>query len=507
MLMPKSTGRWNLWSVWLAGGLLLLAAMAPSVAQANAVITNGETAMGVNPHGHHNVLKDVAPLPPGFDDPRGNAFTGLLRNGVGDGTSPGCQCEGWGAAVTLMDGSRVAGTASMDNFPGVSGLGSATFGSTASTATSVVSLIDAPLEIRHEYGPSLAPDVIMGRVTISNTGSELLSDLVYRRTMDWDIPPTEFAEFVTHSGVAANLESVGGNVRLAHNNGFNTVDPRFDDGEIFAPQGSTTNVDFDKFGPSDHGSNFDFAFGNVLPGESRVFDIFYGTAPNEAGALERVSLLGLDVYSLGFSTLGFEGFDFESPLGDTAPCTDCPVFLFGFNGVGGSEPGLTPDDPVLPFFPAPGEFEFPAPTPRRWFDPPFAHGFEYSLSAGAFLEVGLSPTLFPGIHDIPYGPVDLSIGGITVASLSPGSSHVFGAGVTSFSITGITPLIDIADPAFGNSFPTFLDFTVVSGQTLSMTALEAVASPAPVVPEPSSILLLGTGLANLAFYRRYRRAG
>lgn len=26
----------------------------------------------------------------------------------------------------------------------------------------------------------------------------------------------------------------------------------------------------------------------------------------------------------------------------------------------------------------PGVFEFPAPTPRRWFDPPYVDGFDYS---------------------------------------------------------------------------------------------------------------------------------
>ena len=38
-------------------------------------------------------------------------------------------------------------------------------------------------------------------------------------------PPTEFSEFVTHSGVAANLESAGGNVRYASNNGFASSNP------------------------------------------------------------------------------------------------------------------------------------------------------------------------------------------------------------------------------------------------------------------------------------------
>ncbi|NEQ27730.1 MAG: hypothetical protein F6K28_53785 [Microcoleus sp. SIO2G3] len=34
-------------------------------------------------------------------------------------------------------------------------------------------------------------------VTIENIGTELVEDLRYRRSMDWDIEPTAFSEFVT----------------------------------------------------------------------------------------------------------------------------------------------------------------------------------------------------------------------------------------------------------------------------------------------------------------------
>ena len=46
------------------------------------------------------------------------------------------------------------------------------------------------------------------------------------------------------------------------------------------------------------------------------------------------------------------------------PADDLPTFLFAFSGVGVVEPGITPGEQVLPFVPAPGQFIFPAPTPR-----------------------------------------------------------------------------------------------------------------------------------------------
>jgi hypothetical protein len=54
-----------------------------------------------------------------------------------------------------------------------------------------------------------------------------------------------------------------------------------------------------------------------------------------------------------------------------------PTFLFAFGGVGGVEPGITPGEQVLPFVPAPGEFIFPAPTPRD----------KYYLGSGEFFTV------------------------------------------------------------------------------------------------------------------------
>lgn len=446
----------------------------PQLSQAGGVIFNNTNpslaslALGINNEGHLN-----------FEDPlfrpNNSAATGLsFRFADGkfeDATSPGCYCEGWGVAAT-NSGIRVAGWANVSS--GSGGLTGGVFGSTGTTASSFIGLSDAPLGIQHFYGISLAPDVFQGNVTITNNGTEVISDIVYRRVMDWDVPRSEFFEYVSHSGVVSNLESAGGNVRFASDNGFASSDPRTLPGEILA---GTTNTDFFQSGPADHGSVFDFAFGNLNPGQSRTFNIFYGAAPNLAAAQSAITQLNPQVWSFGQSTSG------------VTPANDQPTFLFAFNGVGGGEPGSSPANPILPFVPAPGEFFFPAPQPRRWFDPPLVSSFDYSLVGGSFSSFILPPG---------FSGLDLVVGGMTFADLiSDGVKEYFFStdfglsGVTEFTIADISPLVDAADPT---AFPTFLDFTP-GATSLTMKAGSGgggtTSVPAPL-PLLSGAALLGS---------------
>ena len=415
----------NLSNSLLAGAGLGLAtalsALSPQVAQAQvgAVIFNNadpslaSVALGVNDAGHLN-----------FSDPLGfgpvNARTTGLSYRFPDGTwrdatASGCLCEGWGVAVTDPLGNRVAGF--VNQAAGNGGLTGGVFGSTTTTASSLIQLADYPVDIKHFYGVSSVPNVFQGNITITNSGTETVTDVVYRRVLDWDVPATELFEYVSHFGVESNLESAGGKVRFASNNGFASSDPGWYPGEILLSD-SSINVDFFQKGSADQGSVFDFAFGDLAPGESRTFNIFYGAAANLADAQATIEKLKPDVWSFGQSTnssyippeepvdLSEEPVAPEEPVDlsiglpvveefapdfwwrwKNTPADDLPTFLLAFSGVGVVEPGTTPGEQVLPFVPAPGEFVFPAPTPPDWSDPPFVPEVDGYLGSGEFFSV------------------------------------------------------------------------------------------------------------------------
>jgi hypothetical protein len=370
---------------------------------------------------------------------------------------------------------------------GNGGVTGGVFGSTATTASSTIGLTGGAITVNHAFGPSLAADVFQVQVSITNNTGATVSNLVYRRVMDWDVPPTEFAEFVTHSGVVANLVSNGGNLQYASDNGFASANPLVGASSIAA---GTVNTDFTDSGPDDHGSVFDFAFGDLNDGATRIFNIFYGSSSSEAGALSAVAQLGVDLYSLGQNS---------APGGAT---TGTPAtFLFAFGGVGGVEPGEIPEVPILPFVPAPGEFDFPAPQPRRWFDPPFADGFIYTLAGGAtFTEVGTPPSSF-GFGDV--GIYDAS-GSTLFTMLAPGGTYDFAGhlGLSSFSIRGIGPALDIAAPGFSSAFPAFLDWT---GTATSLHMSAILTTTPPEIPEPGTFGLLSIAVGFIAWRVRRKR--
>jgi hypothetical protein len=480
---------------------------AAHMALAGAVITTGITSIGVNDSGELNFLGS---------GPGGDRVYGLYRTDVGDAISPGCFCEGWG--VSLTDGLGSTFSSFANQSAGFGGIGADNlFGSTASTATSVVNMLDLPVSVRHAYGPSLVADVFQAQVTITNHGTSDLLNLTYRRAMDWDVPPTEFNEYVTHIGVSANLVSKGGNVLYASNDGFASSDPQQSANAIDL---STVNTDFNANGPNDHGSVFDFAFGTLSAGQSRVFNIYYGSAPNKASAIAKLNTLGANVMSLGQSTLGGTGGSDgpdgpegpvltsaiaevsdevpgevpveegggELPPSDPArPNDDGATFLFGFGGVGGVELGGSEAVPILPFTPAPGTFTFDAPVTRRWYDPPFATGFKIELADGEFISV-MAPST---VSDLKvYGP-----DGTTLLDddFDAGETLVFGEDVHVFYIRG--GLFDLGKDA---PLPLFLDF---KGAPTSMTWTAEGVTP---VPEASTTAM-GLAALGVILGLRWRR--
>lgn len=293
-------------------------------AHAAAVITNGTVSLGVNDLGQLNF-----------------AGVGLKNNTTGgDSTVAGCECEGWGAAISSLGVSGYA-----NNSQGTANLGLVSFASTASTATSVVNVLSGVMPmllVTHNYHPSANAALYQVDVSIQNiSGADLVAgDLLYRRVMDWDISPTVFDEFVTIQGVPAALGVANGNnVRGTTDNGFASANPLSARGVVdpACPQ----NADFTDCGPADHGALFDFEFEALANGATREFTTYYGSALNEADMLAALASVGAGLFSLG------------EPHTTDGPTLGTPnTFAFGFGSTGGilnppPGPGPIPEPATL----------------------------------------------------------------------------------------------------------------------------------------------------------------
>jgi type IV pilus assembly protein PilY1 len=313
-------------SVAVLGG----AALCVGVPASAAIIYNtgnadtATVALGINDEGHLNVEAGSIV--------ENSARTGLAYKfaaaaGAGptwqDATSPGCYCEGWGVSVN----NAVSGYGNVDTDGGVTNL--SLIGApvvTPSTFTTTTGLTSLPgLTVRHAYAPAdNAPEALFKvEVTIRNDTNEAVDNVKYVRVMDWDVPPTEFDEYVTIRGTATTTL-----LERSHNNGFNTANPLEDFGEIFP--GGSVDVDFTDLGPADHGAYFRFNFGTIEAGAEYVFTIFYGAAGSEAAALAAIVAESIELFSLGQSDGGQR---------TGAPAT----YIFGFAGVGGVPVVPTPE--------------------------------------------------------------------------------------------------------------------------------------------------------------------
>ncbi len=287
-----------------------LAAVAAAPVSAQAFIDNGTIQLGVDSLGQLNVRGGPAST-------GGTTTVGLrdLRTGY-ESTAPGCLCEGWGVADI---GASVSGYA--NNASGTGGLTFVSFASTASTATTVATIGDL-FEVTHFYSPSANSNLYQVDVTIKNISMMTSGQIVYRRTMDWDVEPTPFNEYSTIGGTTGAV-----NVLAANNNGFCDSNPLAGCSQLLA--GGTG--DFTDLGPSDHGANFDLIFDGIAAGESLTLTIFYGAAPTERAAFTALNDVEAEIYSLGQAS--------DDRLGTTAGRS---TFIFGFKGVGGIivEPGV-----------------------------------------------------------------------------------------------------------------------------------------------------------------------
>jgi putative cell wall-binding protein/lysophospholipase L1-like esterase len=246
--------------------------LTPRIVDDGAVISNGVLTLGVNRGGDLNLASEGIGL---HYEPTG-----------ADALIPGCLCEGWGVGDADRD---VVGWATQSNtWPRLQGTVTA-FEATDTTARSVVD-IDGELTVVHAYTPSETPNLYRISVTVTNTSDRTLSPR-YRRAMDWDVPPTEFNEYVTIAGQHSALLA-------STNDGFATLDVRWEPTDL----GATGT--FEDFGPTDQGALFDFDLGDLEPGASAELELHYGAASSERLAQRAVDRVDGALWSFGQPATG-----------------------------------------------------------------------------------------------------------------------------------------------------------------------------------------------------------
>ena len=295
LVLTKRFSRRCIIPVTVVSAWLLATVPAGAALFSGVVINNGVVELGVNPEGELIVYALGANV---------YSLIGLTYIPTGgEALAPGSPYEGWGVGDPISD---VSGSALSTYGPYNMTL--QCFSSTPTSAVSVVT-VGGTFRVTHDYHPSVSSSLFEAVVTIENISSATV-DVRYRRTMDWDIPPTIFDELVTIEGwPAANL--IGSN-----NGGFSDPDPLVSS----SPESlATVNVNFDDYGPTDQGAVFDFDLGSLAPGKTVQFKIYYGAAGSETEAMAALNNVGAEVYSLGEPNV---------PPYDGEPNT----FIFGFSG-------------------------------------------------------------------------------------------------------------------------------------------------------------------------------
>jgi type IV pilus assembly protein PilY1 len=250
---------------------------------------------------------------------------GLGANGVGlvgptgDAITPGCLCEGWGAAAGGASG-YVYGLSPSGI---VSSLLTTTTASGSGLFAQSVVLMSNGLQVTHTYTYAAGGKLFDVSIDLKNTTGAALADVRYARTLDWDVTPGYFGDnFTTVYGGTAT--GIGGKVLNTSTDPFAVPDPM-----VFRSQDANTNI-VDTVG--DKGGYFVFGFGSLAAGASIDFDTYIGADSTIAGLLAALGSVGVEAYS--YTT------------GDTSG-VHAPAYGYGFKGLG-LPPSLPGGPSVVP---------------------------------------------------------------------------------------------------------------------------------------------------------------
>lgn len=257
-----------------------------------------------------------------------NTHVGFVNPAGQDYILPGTPRDSWGIASSA--GSAYAdyqnfGTAGITGTSITPGLNSAT----------AISMLANGIQLTQTYN-FFAPNILSIQEFITNTTNAAISNVIFRRNVDFDVPPTAFNENIF--GVLGSNSAVVGN----SNNGFENPDPT----NPFTSQcGASCNL------VGDLGVGIDLGLGTINAGSSATFAYYYGInqpGQNLNGLFSQAQGLGLN-YLIGaqssengqYPGLGSgSGFLGVSSIGTIAGAVPEPatwglmILGFGFVGAG-----------------------------------------------------------------------------------------------------------------------------------------------------------------------------
>ena len=213
------------------------------------------------------------------------------------------------------------------------------FTTTARSATVVTGTGD--LQITHQYQPSTNPDLYAVNVTVERTGATSSEHVLYRRTVDFDVAPTPFNEYITWAKTPDGDDS---HVLTLTNNGFASSNPT----DPASHLGSVGYVE--RYGPTDQGGLIDIDLGPVRTGTPVHFTLFFGVSTHPDDARAAVQAVGSDVYLLGEPSEWTYTPSSTDPLGYLLKWNTA-VFAFRADELGTDEPSSqrrTLDVPTTP---------------------------------------------------------------------------------------------------------------------------------------------------------------
>jgi type IV pilus assembly protein PilY1 len=494
--------------------LFLLLSCLANAFETGGVIYNSTTtseqviALGIRPEGHmgapspHNIAQNAGYTGIAYKFPAGSKNrTGADAEGTWqDATTPGCLCEGWGAGARDSRGLQFHGRAN-ESAGGVSNVTVKSFETSDTSLVSTVWINDSAgnpvLEVIHRFGPSaLVPSTLFqGLITITNISGNTLQDVRYNRTMDWDIPPTEFSERVSIQGARASVTSSDTpRILYSGDNGFMT--PNVWNSRWY--YGRPLNADIVRYGPLDHGYVATFKLGDLVCGEAHTFMIYYGAGLNRAALETAFSTESVPLYSIGES----------NPSGRSYWGTPGPhdiAYGFGFKGVSGSAiaPSLPVKTATLPGGVDTDEsivqtYAPPAPVGTNLYQATFKYHLDkqwegdilkYQLDAAGKILTGVPPLRAhqklqdrlnsTTLHE-PYDSGGRSIWTVGNDALCPGGALTKPTNNNNFSLTNSTQLEKLLFNCGTGTSPTANDvINFVRGQDVHWEGTGSTSDPRP----------------------------